>query len=155
MVAERIIAKLAELGIELPSPAPPVGSYTPWKRSGSQLWIAGMVPLREGTLPYHGLVGAEVSVEQAQECARVCALNGLAWLKQATDGFQGVTGLLRLNGFVASAPGFYEQPKVLNGASDFLVELMGEAGRHTRTAVGAAVLPLNAPVIMDFVFEVE
>ena len=155
MVAERIIAKLAELGIELPSPAPPVGSYTPWKRSGSQLWIAGMVPLREGTLPYHGLVGAEVSVEQAQECARVCALNGLAWLKQATDGFQGVTGLLRLNGFVASAPGFYEQPKVLNGASEFLAEVFGEKGKHTRIAIGVSELPLNATMQIDAIIEVE
>ncbi len=94
-------------------------------------------------------------MEDAQECARLCVVNALAWLSAATNGFQCVKGALRVNGFVASAPGFFEQPKVLNGASDFLASVMGDAGKHTRNAVGAAALPMNAPVIIDFVFEVE
>ncbi|OGK09591.1 MAG: hypothetical protein A2Y63_05750 [Candidatus Riflebacteria bacterium RBG_13_59_9] len=154
MLADHIRSKLTELGVELPTPTPPVGSYVAWKRSGGSIWVSGMVPMAGGSLLRTGLVGAEVSLEDAQECARLCAINALAWLQQATDGFTTVVGVLRLNGFVASAPGFFDQPKVLNGASDFLVEVMGDAGRHTRNAVGAAVLPLNAPVIIDFVFEV-
>jgi len=94
-------------------------------------------------------------MEDAQECAKLCAVNALAWLNVATNGFEGVRGVLRLNGFVASSPGFTDQPKVLNGASDFLVNVFGDPGKHTRNAVGAAALPLNAPVIIDFVFEVE
>lgn len=154
MLAETIASKLSELGVTLPSPTPPVGSYVPWKRSGNTIWISGQLPMQAGKLCCTGLVGAEVSVEDAQECTRICAVNALAWLSVATDGFKGVKGALRINGFVASAPGFYEQPKVLNGASDFLALVMGDAGRHTRNAVGAAVLPMNAPVIIDFVFEV-
>ncbi len=155
MLAERIKTKLSELGIELPIPTPPVGSYVPWKRSSNTIWVSGMVPMSEGKLRCTGLVDSEVSVEDAQECAKLCAINALAWLNVATNGFVGVSGVLRLNGFIASAPGFTNQPKVLNGASDFLVSVFGEAGKHTRNAVGAAALPLNAPVIIDFVFEVE
>ncbi len=109
----------------------------------------------EGKLYRTGLVDSEVSLTDAQECARLCTVNALAWLSAATNGFEGVKGALRLNGFVASSPGFTGQPNVLNGASDFLVGVFGDAGKHTRNAVGAAVLPLNAPVIIDFIFEVE
>ncbi|MCD6282349.1 RidA family protein [bacterium] len=155
MLAERIKTKLAELGVDIPTPTPPVGSYVPWKRSGNTIWVSGMVPMFEGKMRCAGLVDTEVSVKDAQECAKLCAVNALAWLNAATNGFKGVSGVLRLNGFVASAPGFTSQPQVLNGASDFLVEVFGDAGKHTRNAVGAAVLPLNAPVIVDFVFEVD
>ena len=155
MLAKRITAKLTELGIELPTPTPPVGSYVPWKRSGNTIWISGMVPMSEGKLLHAGLVDADVSVEDAQECAKLCAVNALAWLSVATNGFQGVSGVLRLNGFIASATGFADQPKVLNGASDFLVDVLGDAGKHTRNAVGAAALPINAPVIIDFIFEAD
>ena len=155
MLAERIKTKLAELGIELPAPTPPVGSYVPWKRSGNTIWVSGQVPMMEGKLHRTGLVDSDISMEDAQECAKLCAVNALAWLNVATNDFQGVSGVLRLNGFIASAPGFTDQPKVLNGASDFLVDVFGDVGKHTRNAVGAAVLPLNAPVIIDFVFEVD
>ena len=135
MLTERIKTKLAELGIELPTPTPPVGSYVPWKRSGNTIWVSGQVPMTEGKLHRTGLVDSDVSVEDAQECAKLCAVNALAWLNVATNGFKGVSGVLRLNGFIASAPGFTDQPKVLNGASDFLVDVFGDAGKHTRNAV--------------------
>jgi enamine deaminase RidA (YjgF/YER057c/UK114 family) len=155
MNADSINSKLKELGVVLPSPSPPAGSYVPWKRSGNMIWIAGQLPMQAGKLCCVGIVGTEVMLEDAQECARLCAVNALAWLSVATDGFQGVKGVLRINGFVASAPGFFDQPKVLNGASDFLAAVMGDSGKHTRNAVGAVVLPMNSPVIIDFIFEVE
>lgn len=109
----------------------------------------------EGKLFRIGLVGAEVSLEEAQECARLCTINALAWLSAATNGFISVTGAVRINGFVASANGFFDHPKVLNGASGLLTAVMGDSGMHTRSVAGAASLPMNAPVIIDFVFEVK
>jgi enamine deaminase RidA (YjgF/YER057c/UK114 family) len=159
--------RIEELGLRLPEPAEPVGSYLPYKllRDGNGpylLYTSGMVPLVEGIPARTGLVGAEVSIEQAQECARLCVLNALSWVryaaKQTLDGLFGLNGLdhvsevLQVRGFVACTPNFYDHPKVINGASDLLVDIFGEKGRHTRASVGCSSLPLNVPVEIDFLF---
>lgn len=145
--------RLRELGIELPSVATPAGSYVPARRAGSLVFTAGQVPVVDGRLAAAGKVGADVSAEDAYGLARICALNALA----AVDGLVGldaVTGVVKVVGFVASAPGFSGQPGVVNGASDLLAEVFGEAGRHARSAVGVAELPIDAPVEVELVVEV-
>jgi enamine deaminase RidA (YjgF/YER057c/UK114 family) len=145
--------RLRELGIELPPVATPAGAYVPARRSGSLVFTAGQLPLVGGSLPVTGKVGAEVDVDAAYDLARTCALNGLAAV-DALIGLDAVTGVVKVVGFVASAPGFTGQPKVINGASDVLGEVFGEAGRHARSAVGVAELPLGAPVEVELVVEV-
>ncbi len=147
-------ARLRELGITLPSVATPAGSYVPARRSGALVFTAGQIPLVDGTLAATGKVGAEVTPEQAADLARVCALNGLAAV-DALVGLDTVAGVVKVVGFVASAPGFTGQPGVLNGASDLLAEVFGEAGRHARSAVGVAELPLGAPVEVELVVELR
>lgn len=146
--------RLRELGLTLPTVATPAGAYIPARRSGSLVFTAGQVPFVDGALPAVGKVGAEVSPEQGYDLARICALNALA----AVDGLVGldaVTGVVKVVGFVASAPGFTGQPGVVNGASELLGEVFGEAGRHARSAVGVAELPLGAPVEVELVVEVR
>lgn len=145
-------ARLRELGITLPSVAAPAGSYVPARRSGSLVFTAGQVPFVDGTLAATGKVGAEITLEQAADLARICALNALAAV-DALVGLDAVAGVVKVVGFVASAPGFTGQPGVLNGASDLLAEVFGEAGRHARSAVGVAELPLGAPVEVELVVE--
>ncbi len=145
--------RLVELGIELPAVAAPAGSYVPAARTGSLVFTAGQIPMVDGALLATGKVGAEVSPEEAQRLARVCALNALA----AVDGLVGldaVTRVVKVVGFVASAEGFTGQPAVVNGASDLLAEVFGEQGKHARSAVGVAELPLGAPVEVELVVEV-
>jgi enamine deaminase RidA (YjgF/YER057c/UK114 family) len=145
--------RLRELGLTLPAVATPAGSYLPARRSGSLVFTAGQLPFVDGALPATGKVGAEVDPQAAYDLARVCALNALA----AVDGLVGldaVTGVVKVVGFVASAPGFTGQPGVVNGASELLGEVFGEAGRHARSAVGVAELPLGAPVEVEIVVEV-
>ncbi len=146
-------ARLAELGIPLPSVATPAGSYVPAVRTGSLVFTAGQVPFVDGKPAATGKAGAEIDVERAQELARICALNALA----AVDGLVGLDSVVRVVkvvGFVASAPGFTAQPAVVNGASDLLVEVFGDAGVHARSAVGVAELPLGVPVEVELVVEV-
>lgn len=145
--------RLRELGIELPSVATPAGAYLPARRSGSLVFTAGQLPLVAGTLPATGKVGAEVDPDTARQLARTCALNALAAVHDLV-GLDAVTGVIKVVGFVASAPGFTGQPQVLNGASDLFGEVFGEAGRHARSAVGVAELPLNAPVEVELMVEV-
>lgn len=145
-------ARLRELGITLPSVAVPAGSYVPARRSGALVFTAGQVPLVDGALAAAGKVGAEVTLEQAADLARICALNALAAV-DALVGLDAVAGVVKVVGFVASAPGFTGQPAVLNGASELLAEVFGEAGRHARSAVGVAELPLGAPVEVELVVE--
>jgi len=145
--------RLRELGIELPSVATPAGAYLPARRSGSLVFTAGQLPLVGGALPATGKVGADVDPDTAQDLARTCALNALAAVHDLV-GLDTVTGVIKVVGFVASAPGFTGQPKVINGASDLLGEVFGEAGRHARSAVGVAELPLGAPVEIELVVEV-
>lgn len=147
-------ARLIELGITLPEPPAPVATYVPVVVSGTQAWVSGQVPLRDGGLPRLGLVGDEVSLEEAVEEARWCAINILAQLRTALVSLDRVRRIVKLQVFVASAPGFTAQPQVANGASDLMVEVFGDAGRHARSAVGVACLPLGVPVEIDAVVEI-
>ena len=148
-------ARLAELGLELPPPARPVASYVPVRIAGGLAFVAGQVPLDAGALMWEGRVGAEVDVETAAAAARRCALQALAALRAELGALSRVRRIVRVGVFVRSAPGFTDQPKVANGASDLLVEVFGEAGQHARTAVGVADLPLGAPVEVEVIAEVE
>lgn len=146
--------RLAELGIALPRVAPPAGAYIPARRTGSLVFTSGQLPLVDGTLVGTGKVGADVDADEATRLARICALNALAAI-DALVGLDAVTGVVKVVGYVASAPGFTGQPGVINGASDLLGEVFGEAGRHARAAVGVAELPLGAPVEVELVVEVS
>jgi enamine deaminase RidA (YjgF/YER057c/UK114 family) len=145
--------RLVELGIELPKAPEPAGSYVPAARTGSLVYTAGQIPFVDGVVAATGKVGAEITVGDAAALARVCALNALA----AIDGLVGidaVTKIVKVVGFVASAEGFTGQPGVVNGASDVLVEIFGDAGRHARSAVGVVELPLGVPVEVELIVEV-
>lgn len=146
------LARLQELGYELPNVAAPLASYVPATKVGNQVWTSGQLPLIDGQLAGVGKVGAEVSVEDAQDYARTCFLNALAAVDSVV-GLDNVTRVLKIVGFVASDVNFHEQPAVINGASDFVGELFGEAGEHARSAVGVAVLPKNAPVEIELIVE--
>lgn len=147
-----VTEKLQEMGVTLPSVADPLASYVPAKRVGDQLWTSGQLPFVDGELPAAGKVGAEVTTEQATELARTAALNALAAIDSQV-GLDNVTQVLKVTGFVASAPDYTQQPAVINGASDFIGELFGDAGTHVRSAVGVAVLPKNSPVELELVVE--
>lgn len=151
-------ARLAELGIRLPRVAAPVAAYVPAVRSGNLVYTSGQLPFVDGELPEHGKVaeGAEGQVrpEQAADAARRCALNALAAV-DALVGIDAVTRIVKVTGFVASGPGFSGQPQVINGASDLLGEIFGEAGVHARAAVGVAELPLGAPVEVELIVEID
>ncbi len=153
-MAGRIDARLAELGIELPQAAAAVANYVPYVIDGKQLWIAGQVPFWNGAVKYTRLVGDGVSVEEAVDAARTCALNILAQTKAALGDLDRVARIVKLGGFVNAVPGFTDQPKIINGASDLMVEIFGEAGMHARSAVGAAGLPLGVPVEIDAVIAI-
>ncbi|OMI38570.1 RidA family protein [Streptomyces sparsogenes] len=147
-------ATLAELGLSLPEVAAPLASYVPAVRSGSYVFTSGQLPLVEGKLGVTGKVGAEVTPEEAKELARTCALNALAAVKSAIGDLDKVVRVVKVVGFVASAPDFTGQPGVVNGASELLGQALGEAGVHARSAVGVAVLPLDAPVEVEIQVEV-
>ena len=146
--------KLQAMGLTLPPPARPVAAYVPVVQSGSHLYVSGQLPIRDGQLTDRGRVGSDLSVEQAYQAARTCALNGLAAIKAHVGDLGRVVRVVKVTGFVAGAPGFVEQPKVVNGASELLVELFGERGRHARSSVGVAELPLGAPVEIELLVEV-
>lgn len=147
-------ARLKELGLELPKPAVPVASYVPTVQTGNLLYVSGQIPSRDGEVLFTGKVGADVSLEAAQEAARACTLNGIAAMKAALGGDLGrIQRIVKLTGFVAAADGFTDIPKVINGASDLLQQVFGDAGRHSRSAVGCAELPLGVPVEIEFIVE--
>jgi len=147
-------ARLTELGITLPELAAPVGSYVPTARTGDLLFTSGQLPFVDGSLLRTGRVGAEVSAEDAQADARQCALNALAAV-HAEVGIDNVVRVVKIVGFVASAAGFTGQPGVINGASNLLGEVFGEAGKHARSAVGVAELPLGASVEVELIVQVQ
>ncbi|HEY7749761.1 MAG TPA: RidA family protein [Aestuariivirgaceae bacterium] len=152
----KIDARLKELGIELPQPAKPVANYVGWVRTGNLVFTAGQVPLKDGKFEYQGKVGKDFSIEEAAKAARTCAINILAQLKDACGGdLDRVKRCVKLLGFVNGIPGFADQPKVINGASDLIVEVFGDKGRHARSAVGAGSLPVNVAVEVEGIFEVE
>ena len=146
--------RLRNLGYELPAVPRPAGSYVPAALTrGTLLFTAGQLPFKDGRLPYTGKVEADVSVEDAKEAARLCALNALAAVKAEIETLENVRRVVKVTGYVASASGFNNQPEVMNGASDLIGELFGDKGLHARTAVGAAELPFDAPVEVELVVE--
>ena len=153
-MAQTIDERLADLGISLPTPLAPAASYIGVVRTGNLLFVSGQICMREGRLVAAGKLGAGVSIEAGQEAARACAVNVLAQVKGAIGDLEQVVRVVRLGGFVNSAPDFPDGPKVMNGASDLVLAVFGERGRHTRSTVGVAALPQNAAVEVEGLFEV-
>jgi enamine deaminase RidA (YjgF/YER057c/UK114 family) len=154
-MGDSIEEKLAGLGIVLPQAAAPAANYVPYMRSGDLLFTAGQLPLKDGKLAAAGLLGRDLATAAGREAARLCAVNVLAQAKAALGDLDLVRRLVKITVFVASTPDFTEQHLVANGASDLFVAALGDAGRHARSAVGTASLPLNAPVEVEAIFEVE
>ena len=155
-MAGKIEARLAELGIALPEAPAPAANYVPYTIGRGTVYIAGQVPFVDGGLRHHGRVGETYTVEEGYAIARICGLNILAQVQAACEGdLDRVVRCLKLGGFVACAEGFGEQPEVVNGASDLMVEVFGDAGRHARFAVGTNALPRNVPVEVDAFFEID
>lgn len=150
MINERI----ESLGIKLPNPPTPAGSYVPVVRTGNLLFVSGQIPMEDGKVVYTGKV-SDGNIETAQKSARMCAINILAQLKRELGDLDKITKIVRLSGFVNSEPGFSQQPKVINPASDLFFEIFGEKGKHSRIAVGVASLPLNSMTEIDAVVETE
>jgi len=146
--------RLVELGIDIPAVVPPVAAYVPAVVTGRYVYTSGQLPMRDGEMIATGLVGADVAPDLAKECARQCAINALAAAQSVVGNLNRVTRVVKVVGFVASADGFTGQPAVINGASELLLDVFGEAGRHARSAVGVAALPINAPVEVEIIFEV-
>jgi enamine deaminase RidA (YjgF/YER057c/UK114 family) len=147
--------RLAALGLTLPDVVPPLAAYVPAVRSGSMVYTAGQLPVVAGELLATGKVGAEVGPAEASALARTCAVNALAAAASIAGGLDQIRRIVKVTGFVASAPDFTGQPQVVNGASELLLEIFGDAGRHARSAVGTAVLPLDAPVEIELIVEVS
>ena len=154
-MSEEPEARLAALGLALPPVSVPVAAYVPAVRSGPYVYTAGQLPLADGKLLMTGRVGAQVSVEEAAALARTCALNALAAVASVSSGLSAVTRIVKIVGFVASDPSFTGQPLVVNGASELMLEVFGDSGRHARSAVGVAALPLDAPVEIELIAEVR
>ena len=154
-MAGKVEARLEKLGILLPEAVAPLANYVPWVQSGDCVWIAGQVPLVEGEFQYIGKVGADIDLEQAQAAARICGLNIIAQVKAACGGdLDRVVRCLKVGGYVNAVADFGQHPQVINGASDLMVEVFGDAGCHARFAVGAGSLPRQVSVEIDAVFEV-
>ena len=154
-IAGEIEARLTAQDLRLPEAKPAIGSYVPFLHLNGQLFISGQLPFKDGKLAAEGKVGADLDLAQGQAAARACAINILAQAKTALGDLDRIVQLLRLNGFVNAAPDFADHPKVLNAASDLMVEVLGNKGLHTRIAVGCASLPLNAAVEIDAIFAVD
>lgn len=154
-MAGEVDARLKELGITVPEAAAPVANYVGYVQSGNLVFVSGQVPLKDGKLHYQGKVGGEISLEDAQEAAKLCAINIIAQLKTACGGdLDRVRRIVKLGGFVNSVPEFGDQPKVINGASDLMVAVFGDKGKHSRAAVSAGALPLGVAVEIDAVAEI-
>ena len=152
----QIEQRLKQLGIELPNASAPAANYVPYVVTGNLVFISGQLCLWNGERRYPGKVGAEVSVEEAIEAARLCGLNLIAWLKEAAGGdLDRVARVVKLGGFVNSVASFSDQPKVINGCSNLMVDVFGDKGRHARAAVGVNVLPFNLAVEVEGVFELH
>lgn len=154
-MGETIEKRLSDLGISLPVPAVPVANYVPFARSGNLLLTSGQLPLKDGKLTATGLLGRDVDVAAGQEAAKYCAVNILAQAKAALGDLEKIRRVVKITVFIASTPDFVEQHLVANGASDLLATVLGEKGKHARSAVGSASLPLNAPVEIEAILEVE
>lgn len=152
-MADTIEKRLGELGVSLPAAAAPAANYVPFMRTGSLVLTAGQLPLKDGKLAVSGLLGRDVDVAAGKEAAKLCAINILAQAKSALGDLEKIQRIVKITVFVASSPDFVEQHLVANGASDFLVAVLGERGKHARSAVGAASLPLNAAVEIEAIIE--
>jgi len=152
-MTESIQDKLKSLGITLPQAAAPAANYVPWVISDNQVFVSGQLPMEDGKIAVAGQLGDNVSLEDGQRAARLCAVNILAQARAALGDLDRVTRIVRLGGFVASADSFTDQPKVVNGASDLMVEVFGDKGRHARAAVGVNTLPLGVAVEIDAIIE--
>jgi enamine deaminase RidA (YjgF/YER057c/UK114 family) len=154
-MAGTVDARLRELGLELPTPPSAVANYVPYVVTGNLVFVSGQVPVWNGEIKYVGKLGVELSLESGQAAARMCALNLIAQARAACGGdLDRVVRCVKLTGFVNSTPDFGDQPKVINGASDLMVEVFGDKGRHARAAVSAGALPLGVAVEVDAVFEI-
>lgn len=151
----KVEQKLKELGVELPEPEKPVAAFVPYTRTGNSIYISGQVCTINGELKYRGKVGEDVTEEQAYEAARIAAINLLAVLKDAIGDLDKVRRIVNLHGYVNSAKGFARQPMVVNGASEFLIEVFGDKGRHSRCALSCNELPFDTPVEIEMIVEVE
>ncbi|MCX7780658.1 MAG: RidA family protein [Negativicutes bacterium] len=147
--------KLKELGIQIPEAAKPVAAYVPAVKSGNYIYTSGQIPLVAGDLKYKGKVGKDLPLEQGYEAAKVCAINCLAAIKSLTGTLDAIESVVKVVGFVNSAPGFTDQPKVVNGASELIGNVFGQAGAHARSAVGVAELPLDAAVEVEMIVKVK
>lgn len=151
---DKIEQKLLEKLLKLPQLAKALGSYIPVQRSGKTLWVSGQLPIQDGTLKsFKGRLGKEITLETGQRAAQQCTLNALSHVKRELGSLEKIAKVIKLTGYISSMPGFTQQAQVLNGASDLLVELFGEAGRHARAAVGVIDLPLGACLEIEYVFE--
>lgn len=152
-MTDTIAARLAAMGITLPKAAPPAANYLPYVISGNHLYVSGQLPLAEGKLTVLGHLGKDVDIPAGQKAAQLCAINILAQAEAALGDLERIQRIVKINGFVASAPDFVSQHLVINGASNFLAEVLGDRGKHARAAVGMAALPLNAAVEIDAIIE--
>lgn len=150
----RVEERLSELGIKLPDIAAPLGSYKPALISGNLIFISGQLPLSDGRLLFRGKVGSDITVEEGMQAARASAVNALAAMSKELGGLGRVNKIVKVTGYVASAPGFHNQANVINGASDLFYQVFGDYGRHARAAVGVAELPMNAPVEVELIAEI-
>jgi enamine deaminase RidA (YjgF/YER057c/UK114 family) len=150
-----IEGRLEELGLELPEATAPLYHYVPVMIHKEIAYVSGQVPRINGVVPYPGRVGSDVTVEQAQELAEICVLKGLSCLKASIGSLDNVEQVLKVTGYVQTAPGFFEPSKVLDAASELLEKIFGQKGRHARTVIGASVLPSNTPIEIDFVIAVK
>jgi enamine deaminase RidA (YjgF/YER057c/UK114 family) len=150
-----VAQRLRDMGITLPAAPAAVASYVPAKVVGGQCWTSGQLPFVDGKLLKTGAVGAAVTMDEAQQAARQCALNALAVAAAAVGGVDRIAGVVKVVGFVQSPPDFHAQPTVVNGASDMLESIFGAAGRHVRSAVGVSALPMDAPVEVEVIFELN
>lgn len=145
--------KLKSLGITLLTPPKPAGSYIPVVRSGKLIFVSGQIPVKEGQVQFKGQVPTTISIEDAQKAAKLCMINVLSQLNAELGTLDSISKIVRVSGFVNSSPDFYEHPKIINAASDLLVEIFGDKGRHTRIALGVSSLPLNSAVEIDLIAE--
>jgi len=147
--------KLSEMGITLPDVPMPLAAYIPAQRAGDLVYTSGQIPLKAGELVFKGKVGADLTEEQAYEAAKLCAVNCLSAIKSLIGSLDKIEQIIKVTGFVNSAPGFFSQPKVINGASDFFLEVFGDAGRHARAAVGVCELPIDAAVEVEVIVKLK
>lgn len=151
----KVKEKLEQLGLQIPEAPKPLASYVPALKVGDLVYTAGQIPMQSGSLKYKGKVGESVTLEDAIEAAKICAVNCISAVKSVIDDLDSIERIVKVTVFVASATGFYDQPKVANGASDLLVEIFGEHGKHVRSAVGVNELPIDAPVEIEMVVKVS